>query len=377
MEIHNLSTAKDTQILTGIINNIQYATCNNQNNHVIDVHDAGTVMRFLTAYLSCLEGEWVLTGTERMQQRPIGALVDVLRSMGADIEYVKKEGFPPLKINGKQLEGGNVQVDGSISSQFISALIMVAPLLKNPLELHITNKVVSESYITMTLNMMKQWGAVYTRKENSITVANKPYTKPTGIVFVESDWSAASYFYSILALAKEGEITLPYLFKNSIQGDSVCQTLFESLGVSTTFRSEGAVLKKIPSLSKVFNYNFLNCPDIVQTLAVCCAAKNIPAQLNGLQTLSIKETDRITAIKTELAKCGADVTTTTNSIQINPSHISHPTSRISTYNDHRMAMSFAPLALCYDKIEIENPAVVEKSFPHFWNELNKIAFITA
>ena len=370
VEINNLSTAKDTETLQGILTDITEAK-------VIDVHHAGTVMRFLTAYLCCMKGSWILTGSERMQQRPIRALVNALRTMGADIRYVKEEGYPPLMIHGKKLEGGEVEVDGRISSQFISALLMMSPLLKNPLELSITNDVVSAPYIKMTLNLMQQWGATYTQTDNVITVANNPYTKPSKTVFVESDWSAASYFYSILSLAKEGEITLPKLFKNSLQGDSVCAVLFAQLGVSTTFTNEGVVLKKINKITSTFAYNFINCPDIAQTLAVCCAAKNIAAKLTGLQTLSIKETNRITALKTELAKFDADVIITNNSIEIKPSHTSHLTSHISTYDDHRMAMSFAPLALCNDTIEMENPAVVEKSFPHFWDELNKIGFTTA
>ena len=367
MEITNLSTAKDTETLQGVLTDITEAK-------VIDVHDAGTVMRFLTAYLCCMKGSWILTGSERMQQRPIRALVHALCTMGADIKYVKEEGYPPLMIHGKKLEGGKVEVDGRVSSQFISALLMVAPLYKNPIELVVTGNIVSMPYIVMTLTLMKQWGAAYTWIDNTITVANNPYTKPTTPVFVESDWSAASYFYSILSLAKEGEITLPNLFKNSLQGDSMCAALYTQLGVSTTFTNEGVVLKKVNKATSTFTYNFINCPDIAQTLAVCCAAKNIAAKLTGLQTLSIKETDRVTALKTELAKFGVEVKTTSNSIEIKPSHISYLASHISTYNDHRMAMSFASLALCLNSVEIENPAVVEKSFPHFWDELNKIGF---
>ncbi|HXD92647.1 MAG TPA: 3-phosphoshikimate 1-carboxyvinyltransferase [Bacteroidia bacterium] len=367
IEIHNLSNARDTQILQGILNNLD-------NNSTIDVHDAGTVMRFLTAYVSCLEGEWVIIGSERMQQRPIGALVNVLRSIGADIVYLKNENYPPLKIRGKKLKGGKIEIDGSISSQFISALLMISPLFTKPLELHIKNDLVSKPYVDMTLKLMQQWGIKYTWKENVISIDNKPYQKPTEKVFVESDWSAASYFYSILSLAKEGEITLPYLFKNSLQGDSACVELFIDLGVSTTFTNDGVILKKTNLVRNKFDYNFLNCPDIAQTLAVCCAAKNIQSNLHGLQTLSIKETDRISALKTELGKFNIEVITSTNSVQIN-STIKTRGTKIETYKDHRMAMSFAPLALCCDTIEIENPSVVQKSFPHFWEELQKIGFI--
>jgi len=367
LEIHNLSNAKDTQTLQGILSNLH-------SNNTIDVHDAGTVMRFLTAYVCCIEGEWILTGSERMQQRPIGALVDVLRKMGADIEYVKNENYPPLKIRGKKLKGGKIEIDGSVSSQFISALLMVSPLFTEPLELYIKKDLVSTPYVDMTLKLIKEWGGDYNWKENIISIENKPYQRPKETVFVESDWSAASYFYSILSLAKEGEIVLPNLFKNSLQGDSACISLFEELGVSTELTENSVVLRKTNFNKDTFSYNFINCPDIAQTLAVCCTAKNIKADLQGLQTLSIKETDRISALKTELGKFNVKVITSADSITINPSHISNLSSQISTYKDHRMAMSFAPLALCCDEIEIENPAVVEKSFPHFWNELKRIGF---
>jgi 3-phosphoshikimate 1-carboxyvinyltransferase len=368
VEIHNLSNARDTQILNGILQNLP-------NNNTIDVHDAGTVMRFLTAYLSCLEGEWILTGTERMQQRPIGGLVDVLRNIGADITYLKNKNYPPLKIQGKKLRGGRIAIDGSISSQFISALLMISPLFEEALELEIMNDLVSTPYVDMTLKLMQQWGAEYSWDKNMISVKNIAYQKPTGRVFVESDWSAASYFYSILLLAKEGELYLPYAFKQSLQGDSICTYLFEQLGVSTEYTDEGIIVRKTKHHEDNFTCNFLKCPDIAQTLAVCCAAKNIKTDLQGLQTLSIKETDRIAAIKNELAKFGVDVVTHNDAIQINSKFkIQNSEFMIETYNDHRMAMSFAPLALCCDGIEIENPDVVEKSFPDFWDELKKIGF---
>jgi 3-phosphoshikimate 1-carboxyvinyltransferase len=370
LEIHNLSDARDTLTLQGILNHIQ-------GTNTADVHDAGTVMRFLTAYLSCLPGDRILTGTERMQQRPIGALVNVLRSIGADIEYLNHENYPPLKIHGKKLKGGKIEIDGHISSQFISALVLISPLFKEPLELHIKNELVSASYVKMTLQLMQQWGANYTWKENVISVENKPYKRPAEKIFVESDWSAASYFYSILSLAEEGEITMPGLLKNSLQGDSICAELFNDLGISTGYTDEGVILKKTNHNKAKFEYNFLNCPDIAQTMAVCCTAKKIEADLQGLQTLSIKETDRISAIKTELEKIGASVLTTSHSIKINPSHISLTASHISTYKDHRMAMSFAPLALCCNEIEIENSSVVAKSFPGFWEELKNLGFMIA
>lgn len=376
LQIHNLSNARDTVILNRILSGLA-------ENSVADVHDAGTVMRFLTAYLSCLPGERRLTGTARMQQRPIGALVEVLRKLGADITYENNQGYPPLKIKGKQLLGGKVEVDGSVSSQFLSALLMIAPLYKQPLQLHIKNQLVSVPYVQMTLQLMNEWGISHRWKENVIEVDNKPYRRPTTDVFVESDWSAASYFYSIVALAPEAEITLPHLFKNSLQGDRVCAEVFQQLGVATGFSENGVVLKKNGKAEKEFKYHFIKCPDIAQTLAACCAAKGIGAELTGLQTLTVKETDRIAALKNELEKCGAKVQTTPSSIHITPSNSSrvpHPSSLVpcplplDTYHDHRMAMSFAPLALL-GETHINDPAVVEKSFPHFWDELKRLGFV--
>ncbi len=373
LEIENLSNARDTVILNNILSNLA------KNNHV-DAHDAGTVMRFLTAYLSCKEGEWILTGSERMQQRPIGVLVGVLKSLGADIEYVNKQNYPPLKIKGKKLQGGKIEIDGSVSSQFLSALLMISPLYMEPLELQIKNNLVSVPYVEMTLKLMQQWGINYNWKNNVISVQNTLYKTPSEKLFVESDWSAASYFYSILSLANEGEITLPHLHKNSLQGDSVCAELFVQLGISTAYIEKGLVLSKNNFTKENFEYDFVNCPDLAQTLAVCCAAKNISASLTGLQTLVLKETDRIAALKTELEKFGVDIITGKDFIKITakPDPDSYRDRNrklcIQTYNDHRMAMSFAPLATCLDKIEIENSEVVEKSFPHFWEELKKVGF---
>ncbi|MHB8262059.1 MAG: 3-phosphoshikimate 1-carboxyvinyltransferase [Bacteroidia bacterium] len=386
IEIHNLSNARDTQILQSILTS-PLSFGEGLGVRSLDVQDAGTAMRFLTAYLSCIDGEWIITGSERMQQRPIGALVQVLRSMGADIEYLKNQGYPPLKIRGKKLKGGKVSVDASVSSQFISALLLVSPMFSEPLELHLENDMVSTSYINMTLQLMRQWGANFIWNNHIITVENKTYHKPASTLFVESDWSAASYFYSIIALAKDGEIMLPNLARNSLQGDSVCPELFEQLGVSTQFTNGGILLKKTKSKLKKTNkqvekfaYNFINCPDIAQTLAVCCAAKNILTNLRGLQTLTLKETNRIDAIKTELGKFNhlqaKEISSPKNAIHIHPK-LKIKDVTIATYNDHRMAMSFAPLALRCNQITIENPSVVDKSFPHYWNELQKLGFLIA
>lgn len=367
LKIHNLSNARDTVILKGILDKLQTT-------QELDVHDAGTVMRFLTAYVSAREGTWLLTGTERMRQRPVGALVDVLRKLGADIEYIENEGYPPLQISGKKLTGGKVEIDGSVSSQFISALLMIAPLFDKPLELQIRNELVSVPYVQMTLSLMEAWGAEYEWKGNIISVKNIPYKRPGDKVFVESDWSAASYFYSFLLLAKGGELEIPFLEENSLQGDRVCAQLYERLGVTTEFRKESVILKKTTQTASSFSYDFLKCPDIAQTLAVSCAAKNIPAKLDGLKTLSIKETDRILALKKELGKIGCGIASSADSVKIPQFNVQHSTLNICTYHDHRMAMSFAPLALVLDEIEVDDAGVVNKSFPYFWEELKKLGF---
>jgi 3-phosphoshikimate 1-carboxyvinyltransferase len=364
--IHNLSDARDTVILSGILADLKSGS-------TIDVHDAGTVMRFLTAYLCTREGEWTLTGTARMQARPVGALVDVLCSLGADITYLKSEGFPPLRIRGKRLRGGRVEIDGSVSSQFISALLMVAPLFEQPLELVIRNQPVSVPYIRMTLELMAQWGAACNWQENVIRVHNTPYSLPAEDLFVESDWSAASYFYSMLALAAEGELRLPRLYAASLQGDSVCSTIFEKLGVATRYAVGEVILTKKTGSSSELSFDFINCPDIAQTVAVCCAARGVRAHLTGLQTLAIKETDRITALKKELERAGASVEATHDSLSIGAAALSLNGQAFETYGDHRMAMSFAPLALL-GPMQLEDPGVVAKSFPRFWEELKKLGF---
>lgn len=373
LAIHNLSDARDTVILQGILHDFGKVS-------EINVHDAGTVMRFLTAYLSARPGTWKLTGAERMQQRPIGPLVHVLRSLGAQIEYEKREGFPPLIIKGAALKGGAVEIDGSVSSQFISALLMIAPLYTEPLRLIVTNQLVSAPYIQMTLHLMKRWGAIYNWEGNVITVQNRAYTAPAYPVFVESDWSAASYFYSMLALAGKGELEMPHLFGNSLQGDSVCAAIFGQLGVNTAFTDSGVVLSKNDRCEKLFRYDFINCPDIAQTLAVCCVGLGVEGQLHGLQTLAIKETDRIAAIQHELEKIGFKAGVTQDSIHIPPHAWPLPDAGnqeaqwlIKTYKDHRMAMSFAPLAL-RRQLLIDDEHVVEKSFPRFWSELKKLGF---
>lgn len=372
IEISNLSDAKDTQILAELLAD--------KSRTIFDVGHAGTAMRFLTAYLAIKEGEFVLTGSERMQQRPIKILVDALRTLGAEIEYLKNEGFPPLKIKGKKLSGGEITIDGSVSSQYISALMLAAPYMENGLKINFEGQLTSKPYLEMTLEIIKYFGAKLTWKEDAIEVKAGRYVAKD--FYVEADWSAASYWYSMVALAREAEITLLGLQNESLQGDVVVAKIYENFGVKTEFIENGIRLTKnsspITHHSPLF-LDFTNCPDLAQTIAVTCTALNVPTKLTGLSTLRIKETDRIAALQNELNKLGYNVEVENDDLIIIPSLRTDRHScesrnlSIKTYNDHRMAMAFAPLALLYP-ITIENPDVVIKSYPNFWEDLKRVGF---
>ncbi len=395
--IENLSDAEDTVLLKNALQQIK-----GSKKSKIDIQHAGSDMRFLTALLACREGEWTLTGSDRMKQRPIGELVTALKSLGANITYLEKEGFPPLLIRGQKLAGGNIEIDSGVSSQFVSALLLIAPSLEKGLTLTLKGRTVSMPYIDMTVSLLRSVGVLVEQKENLIQVScqsNLDRVIPQGIVdmkpippsssqgssglllpssiYVESDWSSASYWYAICALAGNAEIELGSLYKKSLQADSVLPLLYKDLGVKTTFKENSIVLSSIKPVIKDFSHDFTNCPDIAQTLAVTCFGLGIKARLYGLSTLKVKETDRILALKTELEKCGAKIEITKESIDITPSgnetRIREP-EIINTYNDHRMAMSFAPLALLYKSIKIEDPSVVRKSYGSFWEDLKSVGF---
>lgn len=365
IKIENISDCEDTQVIIDAFNS---------NSNTFDVRGAGTAMRFLTAFLSTLEGEWIIKGSKRMHERPIEPLVETLRGLGAEIDYLEKEGYPPLKIIGKQLDGGEVFLAGNISSQFISALLMVAPHMRQGLIIHLENEVISKPYIDLTINMLKDYGIDVNWEGNDITVASQQF-KPKAQI-IEPDWSAASYWYAFAALIPGAEITLKGLKKKSMQGDAAVQQLFVDLGVTTSFTKDGAVIRNGKKRTKKFFHNFTNEPDLAQTFVVVCCLLNIPFLFSGLQTLRIKETDRIEALKKELHKLGFVLQDS------EPGMLEWDGERcfaddnphIETYVDHRMAMSFAAAAIPYQSIIINNPEVIAKSYPKFWDDLTHAGF---
>ena len=361
--IENLSDAGDTIIMNNLLNS---------EDAELYVKDAGTTMRFLTAYFSVKGNYKILTGTTRMNQRPIKILVDALKEIGADIIYKQNEGYPPVAIKAfkKQLSD-KVKVRGDISSQYISALLMIAPVLPKGLTIELSGKVTSWPYIKMTLGLMSHFGINYKIGNQEIEVPNQLYR--ANHYSVESDWSGASYWYSLLALAKDGRLKLSGLKQHSFQGDQVIVDIMKQLGVASEFDNDGVLIKKT-SHQKEFQYNFSDCPDLVQTVAVVCAVKGIKGKLSGLKSLRIKETDRILALQRELAKIGAGLDEISDDTWLikpvkNPDQLPGDI-RISTYEDHRMAMAFAPLGIL-TKLIIDDPFVVNKSYPRFWNEFEK------
>lgn len=339
----------------------------------INIGHAGTAMRFLTAYFSVKEGsEIVLTGSHRMKDRPIKILVEALTSLGANIQYLEKEGFPPLKISGKKLKNDFVEIEGNVSSQYISALLLMAPTLQNGLKLKFKGEVTSVPYIKMTLQLLAELGIDYIWEGNLISVKPKPTIEPTTVV-VESDWSSASYYYSLCALSPNSEITLSSYKKNSLQGDSALVAIYENLGVSTEFKGNDILLKNKQTINfKPLTLNLINAPDIAQTIAVTCFGLGIDCYLTGLHTLKIKETDRLVALKTEIEKLGGEVIITDETLHLRPSKKINENISIATYDDHRMAMAFAPLAVKV-AIEIEDAGVVSKSYPAFWDDFAQIS----
>lgn len=365
--IENLSDSDDTNVMEQVFHS---------NSNHFDIGHAGTAMRFLTAFLSQIVGEWILTGSDRMKQRPIGILVDALTKLGSRIEYIENEGFPPLKIYGSHLKGCVLELDGSISSQYISALLMIAPTIEDGLTLRLKNKITSRPYIEMTLQLMEQFGVKHVWKGNEIRISEQKYlARPYS---VEADWSGASYWFQMAVLAEEVDVELIGLRTQSLQGDAIVAQWFELLGIRTTATEQGSRLTKNgQALPKFLQLNFIENPDVAQTFAVLCVMKQIPFHFTGLETLKIKETNRIAALQDELAKFGAHLT--------EPAHGelkwdgTFPLEKqalpiIETYHDHRMAMAFAPACQQLGQVAILDPMVVTKSYPGYWVDLKKVGF---
>ncbi|WP_412766895.1 3-phosphoshikimate 1-carboxyvinyltransferase [Tenacibaculum polynesiense] len=364
LKIENLSDSDDSNHLLEALQS---------NNDTVNIGHAGTAMRFLTAYFSCQEGkEVVLTGSERMQNRPIGILVDALRSLGATIEYVAKEGYPPLKITGQKLKKNKVQINGNVSSQYISALSLVAPSLDKGLEIELIGKITSVPYINMTLSLLDELGVKNSFESNVIRIYPKEELEEKTII-VESDWSSASYFYSLVALSELGStIELTAYKQNSLQGDSCLASIYEHFGVTTTFKENSIILTKEKEVKTTsLELDLKNAPDIAQTIAVTCFGLGVSCNLFGLHTLKIKETDRLEALKDELTKFGAVISVTNESLHLESSNEMNKDVTVKTYEDHRMAMAFAPLALKVP-LRISEAMVVTKSYRNFWNDMQKI-----
>jgi 3-phosphoshikimate 1-carboxyvinyltransferase len=374
LTLENTSNSDDSDVMFAALQNSQHET---RNPKLIDVHHAGTAMRFLTAYFSIQEGkEIILTGSSRMKERPIKILVEALKQLGAKITYEENVGFPPIKIIGKKLTQNKVSLPANVSSQYISALLLIAPKLENGLELTLEGEVTSIPYIQMTLALLNEIGTTTSFVENKIIV--KPLQSAIcNLQSVESDWSSASYWYSIVALSEIGtKITLSSYKQNSLQGDSSLIEIYKNFGVETVFNNNNSiVISKNSNLKhETLNFELNNCPDIAQTIAVTCFGLGIGCHLTGLHTLKIKETDRLEALKTELSKLGATISVTNDSLTIEQSNNLNSNIKIATYQDHRMAMAFAPLALKTSLI-IENAEVVSKSYPAFWEDLKDVGFL--
>lgn len=362
-KLHNLSDANDTQLMMRLVNSMD---------SVIDVEDAGTTMRFLTAYFAVTNQQRVLTGTQRMKERPIGILVDALRALGADISYLEREGYPPLSVNAfNGQKTTSIKIRGDVSSQFISAIMMVAPVLPQGLKIELEGKIGSRPYIEMTASLMAQFGVSIDFTGNTIVITPQTY-KPSEFT-VESDWSAASYWFAITAMAEKAEVVLPRISLTSLQGDRAIVDIMESLGVKAEITGTQLTLSK-SSATKDLTWDFTHCPDLAQTVAVICAAKGVKGYFTGLESLRIKETDRITALQHELRKIGADlIEDDSTHWTLLPSAKLPDSATFATYKDHRMAMAFAPLATVMNVV-IESPSVVKKSYPNYWNDLKAVGF---
>ena len=360
-DIENLSNAKDTRILTKILNDFK-----SQND--IDCEDAGTALRFALAFLATKDGNWAVSGSKRMHERPIKPLIDCLLELGAEIKYLNKNGFPPIEIKGGKLKSEKLIIKGNISSQFISALLMIAPKLRNGIHLEIVSEVLSKPYVKMTLELMSEFGINYNWKKNLIKIEKQSYNGKKMVV--ENDWSAASFWYSFVALSKTAKIEIPKLNKSSIQGDSILSEIFSTLGVKTSFKKNSIILSRNSKSVKELNLDLSNYPDLGLPLIVTCSGLGIKAHLKGLKNLQIKESKRLEVIQKELKKFNINTQIDNSSISIKENQkIEQPTSNIDCHNDHRISMSIAPLSMKINSISFKDKNVVNKSYPDFWKDL--------
>lgn len=382
--VNNLSSADDTVILNGVLRSLETGNDNASfgsgsltrinGELTANIGPAGTAMRFLTAYLSVTGTDAVLTGTERMKQRPIGILTDALRQLGAEIQYTGAEGYPPLRFSKEFTQSTNkVGIRGNVSSQYITALLLVAPFFKQGLELHIEGELTSRPYVEMTLAMMEEAGIKYNWNDSVISIQNQEFKDSE--LTIEPDWSAASYWYAIAALSLEARIILPYLKSESLQGDSRITQIMEHFGIKYAFTEDGLEIVRTGAAPNGSFFDLKDCPDLAQTVIVISAALGHNATFTGLETLKIKETDRIKALQNELAKIGVVLREDGELYHLDCANLHFPQHMtVKTYEDHRMAMAFAPLALKIEQLEIEEPGVVVKSYPTFWDDLQKAGF---
>lgn len=364
-EIQNLSNAKDTKILNKIL-------CSFETKKDINCEDAGTALRFAIAFLATKQGVWKISGSKRMHERPIKPLIDCLVELGAEIKYLENEGFPPIEIKSKKLVGRKLTLPGDISSQFISALLMIAPAIENGLTIEITSKVLSKPYIGMTLDLMSEFGIESSWENNLIKVEEQDYLGKN--IKVENDWSAASFWYSFLALSKSGEIKIPNLYASSVQGDSVLSNIYSKLGIKTEFNESSIILSKTKTIAKEIELDLSNYPDLALPIIVTCCGLGIKTNLKGLESLKIKESNRLECIKKELKKFNVISYISDSSIKIKENqNILQPTSTIESHNDHRIAMSIAPLCMKVDSIKFADKEVVNKSYPKFWEDFDRVS----
>jgi 3-phosphoshikimate 1-carboxyvinyltransferase len=363
VSVSNVSDAEDSVVLANALKTDE---------QVINIGHAGTAMRFLTAYFSMLLGERILTGSSRMKERPIKILVEALQSLGADISYLENPGFPPLKVKGKALMGGVVEVNAGISSQYITALMLIGPSMPKGLKIKLIGSLISFPYIKMAADLMTSCGIKVELSESEISIAPGFYEQTT--LNVEADWSAASYFFQYASFRKDESIFLKGISPKSIQGDAVLIEIFENFGVSAKFFPDGCLILGGGNITHEFNYDFTDCPDLAQTVAAAMAGLGVKGKLSGLKSLRIKETDRIEALKSEFSKFKLDISIGEDYIVMPGSAMVHPDNPIATHQDHRMAMCMAPLAVFFEGIKIESPEVVNKSFPQFWKQFHEDYF---